>query len=264
MKEYEQAIVYLSMAEIANRKSAIGNLKMALVFDIETVGADFDSLDETTRASLTRWIRREAGDDEGKYNVLLADLKEGLGFSPLTGEIAAIGVLDTEKNKGVVYFQAPDSLIEEYKDANFVFKPKSEKDMLEAFWRGAARYTEFVSFNGRSFDVPFLLLRSAACKVKPSVDLMSNRYLGSQYYRAKHVDLLDQLSFYGAVRRKGNLHLYCRALGIHSPKADGITGDDVGRLFKERKYKEIADYNSWDVIATAELYDRWKNYIKVS
>ena len=237
---------------------------MALIFDIETVGADFNSLDETTRESLTRWIRREAGDDREKYNVLLADLKEGLGFSPLTGEIVAVGVLDTEKNKGVVYFQAPDSLIEEYRDANFTFKPKTEAEMLAAFWLGAKRYTEFVSFNGRSFDVPFLLLRSAAHKIKPTVDLMSNRYLGSQYYRAKHIDLLDQLSFYGAVRRKGNLHLYCRALGIHSPKAGGITGDDVGRLFKEKQYKEIADYNSWDVVATAELYERWKEYIKVS
>ena len=71
---------------------------MALIFDIETVGQDFDSLDKVTRANLTRWIKREAGNNESKYNVLLTDLKEGLGFSPLTGEIVAIGVFDTVKN----------------------------------------------------------------------------------------------------------------------------------------------------------------------
>jgi hypothetical protein len=52
-------------------------------------------------------------------------------------------------------------------------------------------------------------------------------------------------------------------LGIKSPKTEGITGDDVGRLFKEKKYREIAEYNSWDLIATWELYNLWQEYIKI-
>ncbi len=107
-----------------------------------------------------------------------------------------------------------------------------------------------------------MLIRSAVHKIKPTVNLMFNRYLSSQY-GPKHIDLLDQLSFYGAVRRKGNLHLYCQALGIKSPKAAGITGDDVGQLFKDKEYKKIAEYNSWDLIATAELYEVWKEYIQL-
>jgi len=236
---------------------------MALVFDIETIGADFDKLDETTQHSLTRWIKRQAGDDEGKYKAMLKDLKEGLGFSPLTGEIIAIGVYDTARSKGVVYFQAPDIEIAEWTDANFTFKPKTEAEMLACFWQGAVNYHEFVSFNGRSFDVPFIMLRSAIHKIKPTQNLMSNRYLARQYVGVKHIDLLDQLAFYGAVRRKGNLHLYCQAFNIKSPKSQGITGDDVGQLFKEKKYQEIAEYNSWDLMATTELYERWVNYIKL-
>jgi uncharacterized protein YprB with RNaseH-like and TPR domain len=235
---------------------------MALVFDIETVGEEFDKLDETTKNSLTRWIKREAGNDKEKYNAYLTDLKEGLGFSPLTGKIVAIGVYDTLKNKGVVYFQAPDVIEEEYKEAGFLFKPMEEKEMLEKFWQGVKNYKEFVSFNGRQFDVPFLIIRSAINKIKPSLNLMSNRYLKFQNYGVKHIDLQDQLAFYGAVRRKGNLHLYCNAFGIRSPKSEGVSGDDVGRLFKNRKYRQIAEYNSWDLIATAELYERWEKYIK--
>ena len=236
---------------------------MALIIDIETIGADFDSLDEVTRHNLTRWINRQAGDDKEKFNVLLKDLKEGFGFSPLTGEIAAIGVFDTEKNKGVVYFQALDVEISEYNEASFCFKPKTEKEMLKAFWQGVLKYKTFVTFNGRSFDIPFLLIRGAVQKIKPTLNLMSNRYLRSQYGTVRHIDLLDQFSFYGAVRRRGNLHLYCNAFGIRSPKAEGITGDDVSRLFKEKKYKEIAEYNSWDLIATWELYQVWKKYINI-
>jgi predicted PolB exonuclease-like 3'-5' exonuclease len=198
---------------------------------------------------------------------LLTDVKNGLGFSPLTGEIITIGVYDTELNKGVVYYQAPDVDIPEYTEENFTFKPQTEKEMLVNFWKGAINYKEFISFNGRSFDVPFMMLRSMVYKVKPSINLMKNRYLNKYFdnYKdnVKHIDLLDQFSFYGAVRRKGNLHLFCRSMGIKSPKSLGITGDDVGRLFKEGKYKKIAEYNSWDLIATAELYEKWSDHIKM-
>jgi len=249
---------------------------MAIIFDIETIGVDFDKLDETTQHSLTRWIKREAGDDKGKYNVMLQDLKDGLGFSPLTGEVVALGIFDTDKEKGVIYFQCPETDLtpspfpktgegsnNEWIENNFTFKPRTEAEMLKDFWQGAVKYNTFVSFNGRPFDVPFMMIRSAVYKIKPTVDLMSYRYIRNQYAGIKHIDLLDQLSFYGAVRRKGNLHLYCQAFGIKSPKAEGVTGDDVGRLFKDKKYKEIAEYNSWDLLATWELYERWKKYIKM-
>ena len=117
---------------------------MALIFDIETVGADFDKLDEDTQNSLTRWIKRQAAGNEEKYNILFRDLKEGLGFSPLTGEIVAIGIYDNRRDKGVVYFQAPDIEINEYREANFIFKPKTEEEMLFSFWAGAKNYNEFV------------------------------------------------------------------------------------------------------------------------
>jgi uncharacterized protein YprB with RNaseH-like and TPR domain len=234
---------------------------MSLVFDIETVGEDFDSLDEATKDNLTRWIKREALNEDGdRYKALLEDLKNGLGFSPLTGRIVALGVYDTDKHQGVVYFAAPDVEIREHREENFLFKPRTEKEMLEAFWSGLKSYREVVSFNGRSFDLPFLMIRSAVNGVRPTVDLMTRRYLDSSSGRIRHIDLLDQLSFYGAVRRKGSLHLYCRAFGIKSPKASGITGDEVAELFRAKKYQEIAEYNSWDLIATAELLKVWQEY----
>lgn len=233
-----------------------------LIFDIETIGEDFDSLDKTTQEVLTRWIKKDAN-SEKEYKASLADLKNRLGFSPLTGEIVAIGILDYEKDKGVVYFQAPGKKIDEFEEDNIKFKPMTEKEMLESFWSGAKEYQEFISFNGRGFDVPFLMIRSAIHKVKPTKNLMSNRYLNSQDFNAKHIDLLDQLTFYGAVRRKGGLHLWTRAFGIKSPKTGGITGDDIGPLFKKKKFKEIACYNAGDLQATKELYEYWQNYLKI-
>ncbi len=231
-----------------------------LIFDIETVGEDFDTLDETTQDVLTQWIKKESGSEE-EYSVALEELKNGLGFSPLTGEIVAIGVLDHEKNKGAVYYQSPNSGERETEEGDVKFKPMTEKEMLENFWNGARSYQEFVSFNGRAFDVPFLMIRSAIHGIRPSRDLMEGRYLYQQK-GVKHIDLLDQLTFYGSVRRKGNLHLWSRAFGIESPKAGGVTGDDVGKLFKEKKYLDIARYNVGDLIATKKLYEYWEKFLK--
>lgn len=233
---------------------------MALVFDIETIGEDFERMDEVTRKALTRWIKREAENEE-RYKAMAEDMKQGLGFSPLTGEIAAIGVFDTEKNRGVVYYQSPDENGKDTIEENFTFKPRTEQEMLKAFWEGVLNYKEFVSFSGRSFDVPFLMIRSAVNHIKPSLNLLDNKYLNDPS-KIRHIDLQEQLSFYGAMRRRGSLHLYCRAFGINSPKTGGITGEDVGRFFREKRYKEIADYNSWDLIATWELYKVWKEYLK--
>lgn len=232
-----------------------------LIFDIETVGENFDELDTATQDNLTRWIKREAKND-GEYEESLKELKEELGFSPLTGQIVAIGVLDYEKEKGAVYFQAPGEKIKEAEENGIKFKALTEKEMLENFWAGAGSYDEFISFNGRAFDVPFLMIRSAIHGIRPTKDLMSNRYLSSQKYNAKHIDLLDQLSFYGAMRRKGGLHLWSRAFGIESPKAQGITGDDVAGLFKEKKFLDIAKYNVGDLRATKKLYEYWEKYLK--
>lgn len=232
-----------------------------LIFDIETVGEDFDKLDKTSKEALTHWIKREASSEED-YENMLSDLKAGLGFSPVTGEIVAIGVLDYEKNEGAVYFQAPGEKISEFKEESIKFKQMTEAQMLENFWQGAKNYQEFITFNGRGFDVPFLMVRSAVHGIRPSKDLMSNRYLSSQRFGASHIDLQDQLTFYGALRRKGGLHLWARAFGIKSPKAEGIKGEDVGRLFKEKKYLEIAKYNVGDLYATRDLYSRWEKYLK--
>jgi len=231
-----------------------------LIFDLETVGADFDSLDETTQESLTRWIKKESA-DEADYKTALEDLKSGLGFSPLTGKIVAIGVLDYHKNEGAVYFQAPGEKVVEFSEDGIRFKQMTEKEMLEKFWDLAQKYREFVTFNGRGFDAPFLMVRSAVHGIRPSKDLMRARYLYQHSPDAVHIDLQDQLSFYGALRRKGSLHLWSRLFGIPSPKAGGVTGDDVGRLFKEKKFIEIAKYNVGDLRATRDLYDKWQNYM---
>lgn len=229
-----------------------------LVIDIETIGEDFDEMDDVTKSELTKNIQASPGTPE--YDEAVDDIKNRLVFSPLTGEIVAIGVLDAEKNQGVVYFQAPGESLEEFSEDGVKYKPMSEKQMLESFWGGAARYDTFVTWNGRQFDIPYLIIRSAVHGVHITQDLMQNRYLSSQRYGAKHIDVFDQVRFYGALRQPGSLHMWCRALGIESPKEGDVAASDVGLAFRQGKYAEIAKYNARDIYATKEIYDQWKEF----
>lgn len=233
-----------------------------LIFDIETVGENYDALDETTQDALTRWIKKEFGESGEDYETALSDLKNGLGFSPLTGEVVAIGVLDYDKNQGAVYFQAPGERVEDFEEDGVKFRAMSEEEMLGQFWQLAKLYHEFITFNGRAFDAPFLMIRSAIHKIHPTHDLMEGRYLYQQR-GCLHIDLQDQLTFYGAMRKKGGLHLWSRAFGIESPKSGGVTGDDVSRLFREKKYLDIARYNVRDLRATGALYEYWDTYLRL-
>lgn len=233
-----------------------------LVIDIETIGENFDEMDGTTKEVLTHWIKNTAKSDE-EFEKSLKDIKEGLGFSPLTGQIVAIGILDAEKGSGAVYFQSPDIVVQEFSENSIKYVPLSEKEILERFWEVSKKYDQFITFNGRCFDIPYIITRSAVHKIRPSKDLMSNRYLNSQRNGALHIDLYDQLSFYGAVRTKGSLHLWCRALGITSPKAQGVTGDDVAALFRNKQYLDIARYNVGDLYATRDLLKYWETYLKM-
>ena len=229
-----------------------------LVFDIETVGEEWEAFDSTTQQTLTRWIHTTCRDEDERER-LLTDLKEGLGFSPFTGRIVAIGLYDVERQQGVVYYTGSGDEIDE-EEGDFILKSRSEKEMLEDFWEGATSYDTFVTFNGRGFDVPFMNIRSAIHHVRPAYDLMEGRYL-SQQKSVRHVDLQDQLTYYRAVHRRPSLHLVCRAFGITSPKEDGVSGDDVAELFHSEKFRDIARYNARDVVATTSLYRKWLDHL---
>src|SRR4030042_6390383 len=216
-----------------------------IVFDIETAG-DFDSLEKESQD----YFLKNAKDERD-----IEEIKKNVNFWPFSGEIVAISLLNPESGKGKVFFQGPDGKIENFSEDGIDFEISTEKKILEKFWQNIKNYHQFITFNGRGFDCPYLMLRSAALKVRPTRNLMPPRYSADF-----HIDLLDQLTFYGAFR-KFSLDFYCRSLGIESPKISGISGEKVAQYFKEGKYLEIARYCLADTRATAELYGLWIEYV---
>lgn len=234
-----------------------------LVIDIETVGKNITDFDEISRDYFSQWAKQAAGEEE-ETDFELTKIEESFSFSPLTAEVVCIGMLNPDTDKGLVYYQNPQAVKKDFEEDDVKFSALSEKEMLQNFWQQAKFYEEFITFNGRGFDIPFLMIRSAVHHVKPTKNLMSNRYLSGQFHGAKHIDLLDQLKFYGATySRLNNLHLFCQAFAIKSPKSRGVSGAHVKEMFGRGEYENIARYNVDDLYATAELYKIWQEYINI-
>lgn len=215
-----------------------------VVFDIETVGGDWNALDEAQRAYL---LKNAKSEEEQRL------VPEWLSLWPVTGKIVVLAMQNIETGRGRVWYECEGGRNEEKsEDEFFDFIGDTEAAFLEEFWKAVAKYDRFVTFNGRGFDCPWLMLRSAMLGVRPSRNLMGYRYSFSP-----HTDLLEVLTFFGGggtAARKFNLDFYCKAFGIPSPKEEGMDGYSVGPYYREGKLLEIARYCRRDVEATAALF----------
>lgn len=219
-----------------------------VIIDIETLGYPLESFDEVQQEYLLKFAENDSKREEAIQK---------LSLYPTTAQIITIGLLNPETGHGKVLFQADAPHNYTSEDGKIQFITGTEKEILEQFWIDISHYNQFVTFNGRGFDCPFLMLRSAILQVNPTRNLMPYRYDASI-----HCDLLEQFTFYGAFR-KFNLDFYCKSFGIESPKAHGITGLDMKQLFEEKKFQEISEYNLGDLKATAELFIRWEKFLNV-
>ena len=131
----------------------------------------------------------------------------------------------------------------------------SEPDLLRAFWILANTATTVVSFNGRGFDIPFLVARSLVHNIPARVDLLSNRYAPRP-----HLDLYQVLTQGRHGSGPSNLDTICWALGIESPK-EKMDGSMVAPAYEKGDAEDIAVYNRADVTATTKVYHRVRDLV---
>ncbi len=217
----------------------------SIVVDIETVAFPWESFDPVRQEYLLKFAE---GEKEAQETI------EKMALYPLTARIVAIGMMNPDAGGGCVYYISDETTETEIDGSKLI--PGTELACIEAFWKILKNFNQIVTFNGRGFDCPFLMLRSAILQLKPQRNLMPYRYDSKL-----HCDLLDQLTFYGSVR-KFNLDFYCKAFGIQSPKTQNVVGSDVHKLFIEGRYREIATYCLGDVRATSELFKIWRDKLQ--
>ena len=131
---------------------------------------------------------------------------------------------------------------------------KDEKEMLDDFSQFVCKYQpDLVTYNGRSFDLPVLALRSLRHGVA-----MSWYYSGRlrhRYSEDGHLDLCDMLSDHGAARSI-SLDAVARLIGL--PGKVGVDGSQVEGLFRAGQIESIKSYCLADVAQTALLFLRFR------
>ncbi|MBI9070634.1 MAG: ribonuclease H-like domain-containing protein [Melioribacteraceae bacterium] len=229
---------------------------MKMVFDIETVGKDISSLSESQREYIFRYAEKEK--DEVIREEKIEEAERYLSLYPFTAQIASIGMLNVKTEKSLVMYNSEVSEEWVCEEKNIKYVAYTEAEMLANFWNYISKCDQVITFNGKHFDIPFLMLRSAILKIKPTRDLLKNRYNSNT-----HLDLLDKLTYFGSVK-KFNLDFYCQSFGIESPKSKGISGMDVKELFNAGRVKDIAVYCGEDVLATYKLFKIYSDYLMVN
>lgn len=242
---------------------AAGSSGRFLVFDLETVGLSKQDIGEERLSYL---LRNATTPEEEE------DIAGRFGLNPLTGKIVTIcaGIydIDGENNvevvrEGVLQVSHNDKKEKQALDDGTTVVFDTEPAIISSFWSLLEHYraAHLVSFNGRGFDAPFLMLRSAVHKIRPIRDLMA----GTKFNYPLHTDLADELAFYGFSKdgptRRFNFDFYMKSFGLTSPKEAGVDGSMVGEMFEQGREREIAEYCLRDVRSTLDLFLYWRTYL---
>jgi hypothetical protein len=217
-----------------------------LALDIEVAGFPWGEVDEITRG----YLQNRARDTEERDA-----LPERTALLPGLGKVIAIGMWNVEQDRGLVLLEGEPEAQREWERVphSDVYRG-SEADLLAKFWEIVGRKKpRLVTYNGRGYDGPILMIRSAQLGIAPSAQLVPNRY-----DLAQHCDLQDVLGFQGTRRETFSLDYWCRRFDVESPKGS-IDGSQISRVYRAGRIEEIGEYCLRDVRATAELYKKLKD-----
>jgi predicted PolB exonuclease-like 3'-5' exonuclease len=141
----------------------------------------------------------------------------------------------------------------------------SEYEMIKNFLNFIDKHNpKLVSFNGRNFDIPMLMVRAMKYNLScPAYFEKDNKMLNKskwdnyryRYTDIFHVDLMDHISEFGAVRGL-KLDLLCSMMGI--PGKFDVSGDQVHSLFYDNQLLKIKEYCESDVLNTYWLYLKYE------
>ena len=123
----------------------------------------------------------------------------------------------------------------------------SEKKLLESFWEDVKDTQRFITFNGCSFDVPFLYRRSWFHRVKPTSWISLVRYRIEN-----HIDIYMILNNWDS-HAHGGMNLYSN-LVLHEDCKRDLDGSQVQEFWDAGRYKEVCDYCVGDCKALWEIY----------
>jgi predicted PolB exonuclease-like 3'-5' exonuclease len=130
---------------------------------------------------------------------------------------------------------------------------------LGHFWQQVAEQeARVVTWNG-SWDLRFLVMRSVARNLQPSIGGATIREWFRKYVTQPHFDCKAVVLNWDVRISGEGLDEWSKFLGLPG-KTEGISGKDVWPLYQGGMHDEIAEYCMQDVLATAAVYERLVPY----
>ena len=218
-------------------------MKDAIILDIETSAGD--NLPDAPEAILMKGVRADFKPDtvERKREENKKAWAEKAALDWRTGQVIAVGALAQNDDPWIITQQS----LEGY---------SGEAALLSEVWDWMfirRRELEVVAgFNIRSFDIPYLIGRSAVCGVKPSRTFKLAKFrtdLGV-------VDWCDILSNWDPSHLIGwTLDYYANVFGLENqPLGDS---SKVPKRWVDGDYDYVIEHLREDLLTTRELHDRF-------
>lgn len=212
-----------------------------VALDIETCPLPSDGYSEQQWARLDREMHFRRQRDPELPEEQLASCAASL--HPLLSWIVCISVQRAENDPATP--NPPHSYL--------AATPDEERDMLLRFWQDVQRLVNrrekicWITFNGKRFDVPFLLARTLHHGLAPVACGLLDDYPFKQF---PHCDLFN---LFASI----NLGLadLCALLHVENPKAHG-DGAIVQQLLETEGIEVVQRYCEADVVATMACFTR--------
>jgi predicted PolB exonuclease-like 3'-5' exonuclease len=218
---------------------------MICVFDIETIP-------DVSLIKKHYEITKESDYDISKEAFEIQEEKTGSSFLPITyhKSVAISAVIADEYGN----FDRVNTI-----------EGDTEEELIKKFLAFIEnKNPKLVSFNGRGFDLPMLMLRAMkynlCCHSFYDNSSPQNNKTKWENYRARysdafHIDLMDSISEFGAVRGL-NLDTICTMVDI--PGKFDVHGDQVLELYYNNDITKIREYCESDVLNTYWLYLKYE------
>lgn len=130
--------------------------------------------------------------------------------------------------------------------------------MTAHFWKGWDLYRRptWVTFNGRTFDIPLMELAAYRYGITLEKWFKSDGYKSprNRFSTDAHLDLQELLTNHSAMRFNGGLNLAAQMLG--KPGKMTMTGDQVQQQYDDGDLQSISDYCRCDVLDTYFVFLR--------
>lgn len=185
-------------------------------------------------------------------------------LSPLTGKIILIGMListteEEVENQAITKTEIGNVLVNFY-EVNDTF---NEPDMLSLFWADLANLWDngnapLVTYNGKSFDVPYLIQRSIINGITLPPHLPTMDELLYKYNNRHHVDLFHTLN-----PNHGNyssLNEWSFLTG-DSNILESNQASDIAEWYEKGEFDKIKQKNTEDLFKSYFLYNKVKQWI---